>query len=369
MAITLIALTATGACTRAEAIVPHENLIQNSDRVSDNALYFPGSEKWKRISLSKAGFNEKLIGEMTEILSDEYQINSVLVLKNGYIAYEHNKPGYTIDSTFNIYSCTKTVTGAVVGIAIDKGFIESAEEPVLDYFPAIKNDSKSDKRKAGIRISHLLKMNSGLDWPEWTSWNYFFAPMVQSGNWVKFVIERDMAEEPGGHFNYSSGGSHLLSYIVQQSVKKNTAEFAKENLFSKIGMSDVEWPGDPQGVSIGGAWIQMSLADAARFGLLYLNRGKWKDEQIISEQWVDASTSRQSEGFRFPDGRGGSYGYSWWLDTYNGHRVFFAMGAREQYIFVVPDLALVAVFSSNYTKSNSIKPNVYMRDYIMKGAE
>ena len=328
--------------------------------------YYPSNNSWEKLSLRDAGCDKKLFKIMEKRLSTEKQINAVVALRNGYRVYEYYRTGCSFDSIFNIYSCTKTVTGAVAGIAIDQGYIKGVNMPVKNLINDFTKKNPS-KYKEEINVSHLLSMTSGLDWPESTKWNHFFRPMIDSGNWIEFVLGRKTEYMPGTVFNYNSGTSHLVSYIIQNCTGQKSALFADKYLFSRIGMRSVNWPDDPQGVSNGAAWIEMSISDAARFGLLYLRDGRWNGEQIISREWVRESTGKQSDGAVYPNGRGGSYGYLWWINEYNGYPVFFAWGAREQYIFVVPDLQLVVVFSSAYNGTPAMTPPEYMREYVITG--
>ncbi|HEX2946496.1 MAG TPA: serine hydrolase [Clostridia bacterium] len=323
---------------------------------------FP-TRKWESSTLQKQGFDTSIINNMLAKVKKEGQINSLLIVRNGYKVLEYYKPGCSKKTAFNWYSCTKSITSAIVGIAIDKGYINSVDDKVAKYITEFKK-ADEDKLKQAMSVRHLLNMTSGIDWPESTEWNHFFAPMINSENWIRFIVGRQMAEKPGDVFNYNSGASHLLSYIVQESTGESTFDFAKENLFGKIGMKSVEWPTDPQGVNNGGAWLEMTAEDAARFAYLYLNKGKWAGKQLISSKWIEESTEYQSEGSKEDNGVGGNYGYQWWINSYHGHKTYFAWGAREQYIFVVPDLNLIAVFTSWYT-DNSTRPPQYVKDYIV----
>lgn len=138
-------------------------------------------------------------------------------------------------------------------------------------------------------------------------------------------------------------------------------EFAHKNLFDALGMNSVVWGMDPQGVADGGNGIAMTVQDAARFGQLYLQGGQWNGEQLIPAQWVEQSTTAKNNGAG--DGTG-SYGYQWWIRSFQGYDTFYAFGAHGQFIFVVPQLELVTVIAS-HSLSDSYAPRPYFSDYIL----
>ncbi len=330
----------------------------------NGATNFPAND-WPNSSMEKDGFGIKKINDLFTVVKEENQVKSILIISNGNIVAEYLKSGTTKDTVFNFFSCTKSFTSALIGIAIDLGYIKSENQLLSDYFPEIKKTPGKNQ----ITLHHLLSMTSGLDWPESTEWGHFFSPMIRSSNWVNFIVNRDMECQPGHNFNYNSGESHLLSAIIQKSTAKNTLDFANEHLFTKLGMNSVTWPTDPQGINFGGAWIQMTTRDAARFAYFYLNKGIWNGEQIISESWIDKSTKVQSAGYKWDDYTGGNYGYQWWINTYRGYKTYYAWGAREQYIFITPELNLIAIFTSSFNNGNYKRPPYLYSEYIITSFE
>ena len=152
-------------------------------------------------------------------------------------------------------------------VITDTGYIRDEDVPISDYFPALEGTRDP---KGNIRLRHLLSMTSGLSWPESTDWNHFFRPMVESGNWIDFILSRDLIEVPGTAFNYNSGNHHLVSKIVQETTRQNMLDFGKARLFDKLGITSVSWYEDPQGICFGGAWIRMRAKDALKIGQLIL---------------------------------------------------------------------------------------------------
>jgi CubicO group peptidase (beta-lactamase class C family) len=304
------------------------------------------------------GLSRKLTG--TEVLA-------ALVVRRGFIVYERYKAGNSPDTLFNIYSCTKSITSALVGIAIDQGLLKGVDLRLSELYPGIAKTVDA-ARKSGLTLRHLLAMSSGLDWPEWGAWNYYFQPMIDSPDWVEYVLARPMTAEPGQAFNYNTGGSQVLSAVVGQVAGMSVAELARHALFEPLGIGRVEWPSDPNGVSTGGYGIRMSVRDAAKFAYLYLNNGAWDGRQVVSRAWVEESTRQQSEGHPWF----GHYGLHWWLRSLADTRAastYFAMGYGGQYLFVVPALDLVAVFFSWMPGESSFLPMQWLEEFVVRAVK
>jgi len=281
-------------------------------------------------------------------------IYSIVIVKDGRLIDEYYKQGYDRDSVFRFNSCTKSVNTALLGIALDKGILKSVDTKLTEFFPQLAGTEKS-----GITLAHLLTHTTGIAWPE--SGGPMFRDFVSSENWVDFVLAQPMAAKPGARFNYSTGGSHLLSAVLQQASGQTMETFAREHLAKPLGMDSVQWNVDPQGITDGGNGISMTARDAARFGQLYLNGGAWNGQRILSEEWVEKSTTPQSAAQ--PNSAG--YGYQWWLRKFSGMSGYYAVGHAGQYIVVVPELSLVAVSTGRFP-SGRYPFLDYFEDYIVK---
>jgi CubicO group peptidase (beta-lactamase class C family) len=295
---------------------------------------------WDRSSLDQQGIDSTIIKQIDEYISKyHYKVDSMLIVRNGYLVKENYANSYDANTRHQIFSVTKSIISALVGIAIEEGKIKGIDQPIADYYPELMNDTQLAKKS--ITIKHLLTMTSGLNWPElaipYTSSENPLVQMYESPNQVKFILERDMSSEPGELYNYSSADSHLLSAIVQSAVGMTTEQYAREKLFKPIGISDIEWPSDEQGISLGGAGLFLLPVDMARFGYLYLRNGVWEDQQIIPSSWVQQSTTLQASGMF-------KYGYLWRIGDEGD---YYAMGYRGQFILVSPKLDLVVVFTGD----------------------
>ncbi len=359
----LIALTL--ACPAAmSAAGPLPSPILSSPDLARARSYWPTRE-WRTARPAEAGMDATVLEGLTRQLAGN-EVLAALVVRRGLLVFERYKAGTGPDSLLNLYSCSKSITSALVGIAIDRGLLSEIDRPLAALFPGIAKTADA-KRKAGLTLRHLLSMSSGLDWPEWGSWNYYFQPMVDSRNWVDYVLARPMAADPGSVFNYNTGGSQVLSAAVGHAAGMPASGFARSELFDPIGIGRVEWPADPNGVSTGGYGIRMCARDAARFAYLFLNDGAWDGCQVVPRSWVAESTREQSGGHAWF----GRYGLHWWLRPLADPRAaatFFAMGYGGQYLFVVPSLDLVAVFFCWMPGEPSFRPMRWLEEYVIRAA-
>jgi CubicO group peptidase (beta-lactamase class C family) len=289
------------------------------------------------------------------------EVHAVLVVRNGYTVLEAYYPPYGPHMRHGTASVGKSLTGALVGIAIREGYIEGVDQKVADFFPD-HSGLQDDPLKQAMTIEHLLTMTSGLDWPEsgpsYSSSKNIMNQMMRSSDWVRFVLDRPMAAAPGAVFNYSSGASHLLSAIIQEATGIRTFSFAKTYLFEPLGISHVSWLSDLRGIAFGAGGVRLTPRDMARFGQLYLQGGVWNGKQVVPAEWVEASVARQVSAH----GAASYYGYQWWV---RGNSIHAAHGYRGKRIFVIPDLDMVVVFTADLPGN---LPSVVLSNHIIPAA-
>jgi len=301
--------------------------------------YWP-TKGWRTASPESQGVDSNLLENMLDmILKKDLDIYSVLVVRNGYIVLDAYSYPRNADLTHNIYSCTKSVTSALIGIAIDKGYIKGVNQPVLDFFK--KRDAENlDANKKAMTLEHLLTMTTGLECRD--SYLYHWNGLMQmkwSADWVQFIIDLPMAEAPGTRFEYCNGASFLLSAILQEQTGMNALTFAHKHLFGPLGISNVFWPSNSQEITIGFSELYMRPQDMAKIGYLYLNDGLWDGKRIISSQWIKASTRKHIAATLLP-----GYGYQWWIVSPG---IYTAVGHQGQFIIVAPEKNMLAVFTSS----------------------
>jgi len=325
-----------------------------------------------------AGFDIELLSELVKQNENgTYEnMHSILIAKDNALVFEEyfvGKPiyGFTTDwnknTSHNLHSVTKSFNSALIGIAIDQ-FGLALDDLVKDYFPEL-DSSNWEGGKAQITIEHLLTMSSGLKWDEWTypyddSRNDQFA-LQASDNWVHFVLEQPLVFAPGSTFIYNSGLAITLGEIVKRVSGLSIGTFATLHLFRPMGITNVNWSTSSNGIYHTGGGLSLRSRDMLKFGLLFLNKGNWDGEQLISENWIETSTKQQ--------GPNSGYGYQWWLATYQiSNKVFngyTAAGRGGQFIVVLSQLNMVVVFTAgNDNILSTSQPREMMIKYIIPSA-
>ena len=305
--------------------------------------YWP-TKAWRTSPPEEQGMeSQKLAQLLTTIQQQRLNLHSLLVIRNGYLVSETYFGPYQQDTQHELYSCTKSFVSTLIGIAVDKAYIDRTDHRIVDFFSE-RTFANLDRQKADMTLEDLLTMRSGLDWQEGDP---IYRAMYQSPDWVKFVLDEPMALPPGSRFNYCSGCSHLLSAILQQTTGMNTRDFAEQYLFKPLGITNVNWDTDATGIPIGGWGLQLTPRDMAKLGYLYLQDGQWDGQQIVSAKWVENATQRHTE----TDSDLG-YGYQWW--TYPSLAAYAALGRYGQTIFVIPGSDLVIVTTAEMDSHEQI---------------
>ena len=324
--------------------------------------YWP-TDGWLDSTPEEQGMNSTKLQEMLDYIEDRnYDINSVVVIRNGYKVFENYfNPTINVSSTHLLYSVTKSFTSSLIGICIDRGYIDNVSQTLLSFFPEY-TITNVDERRERITIEHLLTMRSGLAWDENSA--PYDSPAndvyhINNGDGVEYCLNLDMEAEPGEYWHYNTGASHLLAAIVQKATGMTTLEFAVENLFDPLGIDPVFWSQDLAGWFKGGFDLQMSTRNMAKFGYLFLNNGSWDGEQIISEDWVNTSTTTITQV-----NSNNGYSKQWW--TLLDSDIYFAAGLYGQYIFVVPEQDIIVAFNSNLGRSEPHPHTNLVDRYILE---
>ena len=330
---------------------------------------------WETSSLDAEGVDLERVKELIRnILNRRFEnIHSVLLVKNGKLILEEYFYGYDRDKKHQLRSATKSVTSILVGIAKGQKMIKSVDQKLFEFFPKYEEiDWSSPKNE--ITLKHLLTMTAGLDWNEWTypdsDARSSIYGMVRSDDWIEFVLKRRIVQSPGEIFNYSSGLSLVLGAVLKNKTGLYANEFAEKYLFDPLGISEFSWQQGPNGMvytSGGDRGLWLRPRDMAKIGLLFINKGNWKGQQIVSSEWIYESTKSHVNAFF----AGSEYGYQWWRgEKAIGNRiigVFYAAGRGGQYIFICPSLDLVAVFTSKVFGNplGVARPQVMMAEHII----
>ena len=289
---------------------------------------------------------------VAEIVDGKYgDMDALLVLRNDYLVLEHyTSPLYHgRDYRRSAKSITKSVTSALVGIARGQGKLPPLDSNLLELFPQYTDIANMDPRKRKIRLEHVLSMTAGFEWDEFTSGDTSEFKMLRSKDWIKYALDAPMSHEPGEKWVYNGGCTMMLSDILHRSTGIEVVEYARKHLIEPIGIDNWNWTITNDNVTNTSIGLSMSRRDMARFGVLYLNGGRWQGKQIVPQDWVEESTRVQVLGKDdyFPY----AYGYQWWrlqdeeptVAMLAVNDAFFALGFGGQFIFVVPHLKLVVV--------------------------
>lgn len=267
------------------------------------------------------------------------RLHSLLVSERGQVLVERYFNGVDPDDLANVKSVSKSVLSALVGIAIEKGYLGGLEAPIGPYFTSeLAGQSSTDK--AAISVQQLLTMQSGLE----STSNGHYAAWTAHDDWVAAALEAPLEMSPGRQMQYSTGNSHLLSALLTRATGMTTLDFAREVLARPLGFTLAEWPRDPKGIYVGGNDMNLTPRQMLAFGELYLNGGASHGRQIVPASWVDASLRAH---VRSPVGEGRDYGYGWWICRLAGYVAPHAWGYGGQFIVLVPALDLVIVTTSS----------------------
>lgn len=332
------------------------------------------NDGWQTASLAEVGIDERTIEQAIDRVRDNtYQnIHSILIVKDDKLVFEEYFSGYAwdynddqfrgeltdfgIDTIHNLASVTKSFTSALVGIAIDHGFIQDVDEKMFAFFPEYAN--LSDGRKGDITLEYLLTMTSGLEWNEMefpysNTRNDLVQLFIVSGP-IEYILAKPVVNEPGIIWYYNGGGTNLLGEVIREATGMRMDVFADEYLFEPLGITDYEWDYLNSEIIHASGNLELRPRDMAKLGYLFLKGGTWKGERIVSEEWIEESTKSHISP-SWADG----YGYQWWIETYHSNSTpvdsFYAAGWGGQRITVFPSLDMVVVFTGgNYVGENPI---------------
>ncbi|MEM9981845.1 MAG: serine hydrolase [Bacteroidota bacterium] len=287
----------------------------------------------------------RIIKLLEQLQKNTHQIHSFLLIKDNQLILEAYYDKYTVNHLHDLRSVTKSITTLLMGIAIDKGFIESIDAPIFQYLSTL-HPQKNLLQKKKITIRHLLTMSTGLDCNDWDKRSkgqedkaYIKKDLLQ------YFIDLPVVHPPGTVAQYCTLGQILANEIISQAANMPIDAFAQQYLFTPLGITDVEWHHTTKRSSIPLAAKRLYLAPRAlaKIGQLMLDKGKWKNQAIVSAQWLNLATTPQVKI------TGIDYGFYWWQIPFQvNHKEVVsvvATGNGGQYIFTFPSLRLVVVFT------------------------
>lgn len=296
---------------------------------------------------------KKLDKTLLRFDNDVPSIGAVLVWKNQKLIVQRFYNGTTVNTTFDIKSASKCLLSALVGIKQTEGKFPKLNTPVYTLFPDVNDRSSKNKElwyiefvkqqdeyRKQLTIQHLLSMQTGMLWEDNN-------PLIHrafqcSSNPTHFILDLPYTQAPGQTFLYCTGACQVVSHLLYNAHGGDYRRWAKEVLFSKVGMTIAHWPIDPNNVPSGGSAIEMNAESFMRFGILFLQKGKWNNETVVAEEWINQCWAVQTQLNQWdvlPGANG--YGYYWWRRQSQGQQVYVASGYGGQLICVIPSLDMV----------------------------
>ena len=314
------------------------------------------SPEYDLSSLVRLNPDTTMVGSMLrQLYREKHRLHSILLVKDDQIILESYFNGFSDSTKHDLRSVTKSIRSILVGIALDKGFIKSLDDPISIYLKPLEPQKNRDDRKDKITIRHLLTMSSGLDCNDWDSKSMGQEDKVyKKKDWLQYTLDLPMVQEPGTTSAYCSMGVVLLAEIISRASGLSIDQFAQTYLFSPLTIDNVVWGHTSNKEVIpSGKRLYMTPRDLAKVGQLILNHGIWEEKQIVSEAWVADSTAPKTKI------TGLDYGYLWWnIPLSAGEKTVKAItatGNGGQYVMVIPEMNMIAVFTGGAYNSQDDK--------------
>jgi CubicO group peptidase (beta-lactamase class C family) len=317
------------------------------------------NEGWTVAPADAVGLSlERLRGvERAEKAGEAPKLRAVLVAKDGKLVYEAYFNGANAQTLLNTRSATKSVTGMLVGIAIDKGLLKGADAPIVSFFPDKKPLANPDPRKEKITVEDFLTMSSLLECDDWNDFSRGNEErMYLMEDWVKFTLDLPIkgfapgklppSQSPYGRsFSYCTAGVTTLGGVLERATNAKVADFARASLFAPLGIDAVEWAYSSQGLALTGGGLQLRARDLLKLAQLYVDRGTWKGARVVSEEWVTRSLTPHA---KIEDKE--EYGYLLWTRVFGKkHVAWYMNGNGGNKVVILPELHMAVVLASaNY---------------------
>jgi CubicO group peptidase (beta-lactamase class C family) len=326
----------------------------------------------------------KIIQLTKQILSDSFpNIHSLLIAKDNKLVYENYFDGkdeswgsnlgyanHDLNKLHDIRSVSKSIVAACIDIAIQQNKIKSIDESIFNYLNDYKKFENDQNKK--ITIRHLLTMSSGLNWdedvPHGTKINDE-TQMERSGNPIEYVLKKSSLYTPGTIWKYNSGGVQVLAEIIKEATGYRIDDFANKFLFEPLVIKEYKWVKSHRNFPAAASGLRLTSRDLLKFGLLYLNNGKWNNQQLLSENFVSETLKTQILRDQKISTKG--YSFLFWTQTDTAKNIqfplFIARGNGGQRIFINKDSNLIVVITAgNYNKPALINiPELVFDKYIL----
>jgi CubicO group peptidase (beta-lactamase class C family) len=358
--------------------------------------YWP-TDEFRTSTPEEQGMDSAKLVEMVNVYQENHAknsanaIDSITIVRNGYVVADiYLDPLYPPDTKHVMHSSAKSIVPALVGIAIEQGYIESVDVPVIEFFQD-RAFEITDERIKEVTRQDLLTMRTGIRARDSVYYQYEgLWKMLAADDFVAYFFSLPLDAEPGTRFDYSSLAYFMVAAIIEQTTGMDPVSYARENLFDPLGIDDITWATNPDDLGLGFAPMWMKPYDMAKFGLLYLQKGQWDGQQIVPADWIEESVypyaypknyvdildengKMDAEASRaawisykllipFSDG----YGYMWRLDKNGSYNAF---GTAGQYLIVAPEENMVVMVTNSSTDLGPFFPGKLFNDYILRAVQ
>ncbi|MEK9740961.1 MAG: serine hydrolase [Flavobacteriaceae bacterium] len=320
----------------------------------DNTL-LPPSQKPQPWPIHKK-YNSTQLPNEIEQKNAAWGTVAFLIIKNDSLYFEKYYDGYGVDSKSNSFSMSKSYIAAMLGKAIDEGYVKSIDQPVIDFIPELKGDYASQ-----VTVGDLASMASGQRWDE----AYYSPTSVTTAAYFvedlgQLILDQPIEEQPGISFKYKSGTTQLLAMVIARATGKTLTEYLYESLWNPIGSEhESSWQVDSKENGLEKAYccIASNARDFARLGKLYKDFGKWNGERVLDSTFIAHSLKARFE-------KSPQYGYSWWLKQFKGYNTFMMRGHLGQYVIVFPEENMILIRlghskGPDSTNDDPFTPDIY----------
>ncbi|WP_109832089.1 serine hydrolase domain-containing protein [Reichenbachiella versicolor] len=325
------------------------------------------NDGWQTQDFRSVAIDTTRLYAMFNQLDDQsHQLHSVLLIKNKRLILEEYFNGYDAATPHDLRSVSKNIISLLTGIALDQGLIQDINDPIFKYLKSPTPKKNLDDRKNHITIKHLITMSTGLECNDWDKKSKGQEDRVsKKDDWLQYTLDLPMVNDPGKVSNYCSMGVVLLAEILEQASGMSVDQFAKKYLFDPLAIKNMYWGHTSSKEVISSAKrLYATPRDLAKVGQLVHNGGLNNGNQIVSKGWIKESTTAITAIAGIP------YGYLWWNIPYDiqGKEVWSiaATGNGGQYIMIVPELDIVAIFTGGaYNSPDDKLPFAIMKDVLI----
>ncbi|MDJ0958603.1 MAG: serine hydrolase [Arenicellales bacterium] len=340
-------------------------------------------EEWEPVSAAEAGFSWD-VGERLDRAFESGELenlHSVIVVRDRRLVFERYYRGYdrktrsgplgnvtfTPDTLHDLRSISKSIVSLLYGIALAEGKVPALETSLVDEFPAY-DDLENDPDRRRITVAHALTMTMGLEWNEdlpYTDPRNSETAMDRSRDRIWYVLGRPIVADPGTTWNYTGGATEVLGHLISKGVGRSLLDYAKENLFGPLSITNIEWIEYSKGEVIAASGLRMTPRDLAKIGQLILNQGRWDGMQLVPSEWLASSFLERVSAYGPV-----KYGYHWWLPR-QGYKwsdgLVGAQGNGGQRLAIFPYYQLVVVITAgNYNQPNqSALPRKVIQEFVL----